>query len=134
MAKFTYRGKTIEELKAMSVEEFAKLLPSRQRKSIAKGMVQKKARLFEKIKKANDELAKGKMPKVLKVHRKDLIVLPSMVGLTFGIHTGKEFKNVEITQQMVGRYIGEFILTRQRVKHSAPGIGATRSSMFVPIK
>lgn len=134
MAKFTYRGKTIEELKAMSVEEFAKLIPSRQRKSIAKGMVQKKLGLFEKIKKANEELAKGNVPKIIKIHRKDLVILPSMVGLTFGVHTGKEFKNVEITQQMVGCYLGEFILTRQRVKHSAPGIGATRSSMFVPIK
>ncbi|MDD5417959.1 MAG: 30S ribosomal protein S19 [Candidatus Nanoarchaeia archaeon] len=132
--KFTYMGKSMEELKKMSLDEFTKVLDARARRSIKRGMLQKKSKLFEKINKYAKELEAGKNPKPIKVHRKDIIVIPSMVGLTFGVHTGKEFKNVLIIPQMLGHYLGEFVLTRKRVQHSAPGVGATRSSMFVPIK
>jgi len=35
---------------------------------------------------------------------------------------------------MVGHYLGEFAITRKRVKHTGPGVGATRSSKFMPLK
>ena len=57
-----------------------------------------------------------------------------MVGLTIGIYNGKEFLNVEITPDKLGHRLGEFALTRKKVQHSAPGVGATRGSTFVPIK
>ena len=41
---------------------------------------------------------------------------------------------VKITPEMLGHYFGEFAPTRQRVQHGDPGMGATRSSMFVPLK
>jgi small subunit ribosomal protein S19 len=63
-----------------------------------------------------------------------MIVLPEMVGLTFGIYNGKEFTEVTIQPEMMGCYFGEFAPTRKRVEHGDPGIGATRSYMFVPLK
>ena len=57
-----------------------------------------------------------------------------MVGKKVAIHNGKEFKEVEIRAEMIGHFLGEFALTRKIVKHSGPGVGATRSSKFMPLK
>ena len=50
------------------------------------------------------------------------------------VHNGKEFVIVNITPEMIGHYIGEFALTRKKVAHHAPGIGATRSSASLSVK
>ena len=63
-----------------------------------------------------------------------MVVFPDMVGAKVGIYNGKEFVQVEIQPEMMGHRLGEFSLTRKAPKHSGPGIGATRSSKFVPLK
>ena len=57
-----------------------------------------------------------------------------MVGKVVGVHNGKEFVDVKITAEMIGHYLGEFALTRKKVVHGSAGVGATRSSKFVPLK
>ena len=57
-----------------------------------------------------------------------------MIGTTIQIHSGKEFTSVEIVPEMVGHKLGEFVGTRKRVAHSAPGIGATRSSSSLSVR
>ena len=132
MAKkeFTYRGKTIEELKQMPIQEFTKLLKTRERRSLSRGFTDAQKRLIKKI----DATNQGKNKKAIKTHCRGMIILPSMVGLTIHIHTGKEFKAIEIQKEMVGHRLGEFAETRTRLKHSAPGIGATRSSAHQSVK
>jgi small subunit ribosomal protein S19 len=131
--KFTYRGYTLEELQKLSLEEFAKLLPSKQRRSLIrlfiKGTSPKHKKLLEKIRKAKE----GK-DKVIRTHLRDMVILPEMVGMKFGVHNGKEFVVVEIVPEMIGHRLGEFSQTRKKVVHGAPGIGATRSSLYVPLK
>jgi small subunit ribosomal protein S19 len=56
------------------------------------------------------------------------------VGKKVAIYNGKEFKEVEIKPEMIGHYLGEFAMTRRSVTHSGPGVGATRSSKFLPLK
>ena len=126
--KFTYRGKTLEELVEMNLEEFAKLLPSRQRRNLKHGFTKQQKKLLETIR-AN----KGR-EKFIRTHVRDMIILPEMIGAKIGIHNGREFKPVIIEDAMVGHYLGEFSHTRGKVKHSAPGLGATRSSKFVAQK
>lgn len=70
----------------------------------------------------------------LKTHARDMIILPEMVGVTISIHNGKEFVSVTITPEMIGYYLGEFAITNRPVRHGTPGIGASRSSMYVPLK
>jgi len=125
---FTCRGHTIEELQRMSLEELAELLPARQRRSLKRGLTEQQRKLLEKIRKN-----KGKN-KVIRTHVRDMIILPEMIGSVVAVHNGKEFVKVKITAEMVGHYLGEFALTRKKVEHSAPGIGATRSSKFISIK
>lgn len=128
--KFTYRGKTLEELKKMSVKEFAELVPSRKRRTILRGNTDPQKALMKKI----DLAIENKYKKPIKTHVKDIVILPKMVGLSIHIHNGKEFKEVPITEEMVGHFLGEFSITRQSIKHSAPGIGATRSSAHQSVK
>ena len=130
---FKYRGHTLEELQAMSLEEVIELLPSRQRRSLKRGFLPRQEKVLAKMEKIDIENNDGR-PEVIKTHCRDLIVLPNMVGYTFGIYNGKEFVEVTIKPEMIGCYFGEFAQTRSRVQHGDPGMGATRSSMFVPLK
>ncbi len=57
-----------------------------------------------------------------------------MVGVTINVFSGKEFTPVTITAEMIGHYVGEFVITNKRVTHGAPGVGASRSSLYVPLK
>jgi small subunit ribosomal protein S19 len=122
--EFTYRGKTLEELQAMSVNDFSELLPARQRRSLKRGLTDTKKIFLKKLERKNN----------VKTHCRDMIILPAMVGKTIRIHKGKEFVAIEIQPEMIGHFLGEFALTRNKVSHSAPGVGATRSSSAVSVR
>jgi len=131
--EFRYRGCTLEDLQAMSMDEFIRLLPSRQRRSLLRGLNQEQRILLESVRKAKETTNQGQKT-VVKTHARDMIILPEMVGVTLLIHNGKEFTAVEITPGMIGHFVGEFAITNKPVKHGTPGIGASRSSMYVPLK
>lgn len=126
--KFTFKGYELEDIKAMPIEKFAELLPARQRRSLRELSTSQK-KLLQKIKKVNE----GAEIRI-KTHSRDMVILPEMVGLTIEVHNGKAFHRVEIKPEMLGHYLGEFALTRKRVRHGSPGMGATRSSLYVPLK
>lgn len=128
-----YRGYTFEQLQSMSMDEFINLLPSRQRRSLHRGLTSEQRTLLEKIRKAKEAIRKGSNM-IVKTHVRDMTILPEMVGLTILVHNGKEFVSVEIKPEMIGNYLGEFAITNRPVKHGTPGIGASRSSMYVPLK
>ncbi len=130
MKKFTFRGKTTEEIEKLSLKEFIELLPARQRRSIKRGFTDSQKSLLEKIKKAKQ----GVWKKEIKTHVRDMIVLPEMLGLNIRIHNGKEFIPVNIIPEMLGHLFGEFVTTRKKVEHSAPGLGATKSSASIAVK
>lgn len=123
--EFTYRGKTIRDLKKLSLEEFAQLLPARQRRTINRGLGDEHKKILKKI---NDG------DTTIKTHLRDMIILPEMVGLNLEIHNGKSFEKVEVIPEMLGHYFGEYSFTRRRVSHGSAGVGATKSSKFVPLK
>lgn len=127
---FQYRGKPAEELEGMSLETLFKLFNSRQRRSLTRGITDGKRKLIEEIKAAKA----GKNTNPIKTHVRDLIVLPYMVGVTVNVYSGKEFQPVNIVPEMIGRYLGEYVITNKRVSHGAPGVGASRSSLYVPLK
>ncbi|WP_407413319.1 30S ribosomal protein S19 [Methanobrevibacter sp.] len=131
---FKYKGYTLEELQEMSLEEVMKLYPARQRRSLKRGFLPRQQKVLDKMRKLNKEGTKDGRPVVVRTHCRDMIVLPEMVGTTFGIYDGHNFVEVKITPEMLGHYFGEYAPTRQRVQHGDPGMGATRSSMFVPLK
>lgn len=89
-----------------------------------------KRKLREEIKLARE----GKLKGELKTHVRDMIILPDMIGLSVKVHNGKEFFAVNIRPEMIGHYLGEYAITNRRVQHGAPGVGASRSSLYVPLK
>ncbi len=127
MAKkeFTFKGKTIEEMKKLSLNELAQLLASRQRRTLKRGFTEQQKILLKKLRASE---------KNIETHCRDMIILPDMVGATVKVHQGREFVPVVIEPDMVGHCLGEFAMTRKKVAHSAPGIGATRSSASLSVK
>ncbi len=123
--EFTYRGLSVADMKKMDLNQVAALLPSRQRRKIKREFTAEQQKIVDAVKAGE---------KKIKTHQRDMIILPDMIGVTFEIHTGKEWKAVEVMPEMVGHYIGEFALTRKTVSHGSAGIGATRGSKYVPLK
>ncbi|MDI6720873.1 MAG: 30S ribosomal protein S19 [Candidatus Aenigmarchaeota archaeon] len=121
-------GKTIEELAEMNLEDLSKLLRAKERRALKRGMPRVHKKLLENIRRS-----RGK-DILIRTHARDMIILPEMTGAKIGVHNGHEFQMVIINEGMIGHRLGEFALTRKRVKHSSPGLGATRSSKFVPLK
>jgi len=129
--EFSYRGHTLEELQDMELEEVAELLPARQRRSIQRGLSAEKEQLIETASEAGEEETANDP---IRTHLRDMPVLPEFVDLTFAVHNGQSFERVRVEPEMIGHYLGEFQLTRTDVEHGQAGIGATRSSKFVPLK
>ena len=119
--EFTYKGKTIEELKALDVREFAKYLKSRQRRTVL--------RQFQEIEKfINRAKEKIEKKKPVKTHQRALVITPEMIGMKIQIYNGRDFVPVDVIGEMLGHRFGEFAPTRSRVKHGSAGVGATKGS------
>ena len=123
--EFTYRGYTMDDLLKMTLEELMPLLGTRVRRSLKRGLSIPQQKFLEHLRKTD---------KVIKTHTRDMVVLPEMVGRTIRVYDGKEFQQITLIPEMIGHYLGEFALTRKLVKHTGPGVGATRSSKFMPLK
>ncbi|MFH1420729.1 MAG: 30S ribosomal protein S19 [Candidatus Aenigmatarchaeota archaeon] len=128
MAKLEWKGKTIEELKAMTLEEFAKIASARARRNIKRGLSEQHKNLLKNVRAWKPD------GKPIRTHLRNMFIFPEMVDVRLAVYNGKTFVPVTPTIEMIGRYIGEFSQTRQKVTHSSPGFGATRSSKYVPLK
>ena len=132
--EFKFKGYSLEQLQSLSVESLLPVLNSRQRRSldkrVAKYMNDEKRKLREELK----LLREGKLKGQLKTHVRDMIILPDMIGLSISVHNGKEFSAIHIRPEMIGHYLGEYAITNKRVQHGSPGVGSSRSSLYVPLK
>ena len=132
--KYNYRGHDIGKLLSMNMDELSQQLRSRQRRRLRRKMGAKYGRFIKKLIDVKNETAPGEKPAAVKTHLRDCIVLPSMVQSIINVHNGKGYNSIEVKPEMIGYYLGEFGMTYKRVSHGKPGVGATHSSKFVPIK
>lgn len=123
--EFTYRGHTMEELLKMPLADIIELMPARARRTYIRGLNEEQQTFVDKLKRADGPV---------RTHRREIPVLPEFVGKTVMVYTGKEFAQVDIKPEMIGHALGEFAMTRRGVSHSGLGVGATRSSKFMPLK
>jgi len=128
--EYTYRGLSQKELESLSLDKLLQLFPARARRSLTRGINDNKRKLIEEMKAAKSGILKNP----INTHLRDVLILPTMVGVTLNVYSGKEFRPVTITTEMVGHYLGEYVITNKRVSHGAPGVGASRSSLYVPLK
>lgn len=125
--EFSYRGKTLDELKKMDTREFAKYLGADSRRTVLRHFD-----IIEKfIKKCRQRQAENKP---IRTHQRNLVIVPNMVGFGVQIHNGKDYVSIKIIPEMLGHRLGEFSATRKKVEHGAAGIGATRSSAALSVK
>ncbi|MGC8663302.1 MAG: 30S ribosomal protein S19 [Thermoplasmata archaeon] len=124
--EFTYRGYSLDDLVNMKLDELIPIMPSRARRSLQREWNSEQMKAFEELSDPDLE--------VVKTHVRDMVILPQFVGKRVQLHNGKEFQEFEIKPEMIGHFLGEFVLTRKEVRHSSPGVGATRSSKYVPLK
>merc|ERR1711964_965455 len=133
--KFYYRGIDLDSLMEISTEDFGNLVTARARRRLIKrGLTRKYYALNKKLRKAKKEAVQGEKPAVVRTHLRDAIVVPEMVGSQVGVYNVVTFNAVEIKPEMIGHYLGEFSITYKPVRHGRPGIGATNSSRFIPLK
>ncbi len=131
--KFHYRGHTLDDLKKMNMDQFIQLLPARARRSLKRGLPPRQKKLLERLRRSYRAKKRGK-DLLTRTHVRDMLVFPEMVGLKIGVYNGRSFEVVEVKPDMIGHYLGEFSLTRKKISHGSPGVGATRSSKYVPLK
>lgn len=126
MAKreFTYHGKKLEELKSMGLNKFMELIPSKERRKLKRGFNESEKILIDNLKSKDS----------VKTHCRDMVIIPEMLGKTIRVFNGKTFEQIIIAPEMLGHRLGEFSITRKRLAHSAPGIGATKSSASASVK
>ncbi|XP_043286709.1 40S ribosomal protein S15 [Venturia canescens] len=132
--KFTFRGVDLDQLLDMSHEQLMELMHARARRRFSHGLKRKPMALVKKLRKAKKEAQPNEKPEIVKTHLRNMIIVPEMVGSIVGVYNGKTFNQVEIKPEMIGHYLGEFSVTYKPVKHGRPGIGATHSSRFIPLK
>lgn len=109
-----YRGKKIANLKDVDIREFAKLVKSRARRALLRNYD-----VVEMFVKKCEEC--GAKKKFIKTHDRSIVIVPKMIGRTIGVHNGKEFMKVIVSEEMLGHRLGEFALTRKIAKHTSVG-------------
>merc|ERR1711915_900410 len=132
--KFTYRGVDLDQLLDMNNKGLMELFTCRIRRKFSRGLKRKPMALIKKLRKKKKEAPVNEKPDVVKTHLRNMVVVPEMTGSIVGVYNGKVFTQVEIKPEMIGHYLGEFSISYKPVKHGRPGIGATHSSRFIPLK
>ncbi|KAJ5075676.1 40S ribosomal protein S15 [Anaeramoeba ignava] len=132
--KYTYRGVELSDLQQMDLKQLTELIHARARRKLSRGLSRKHMSFLARCEKVKQGLQVGEKPKAVKTHLRNMIILPQMVGNIVGVYNGKEFISVDIKADMIGHYLGEFSITYKKVTHGKAGIGATRSSRFIPLK
>ncbi|XP_045216185.1 40S ribosomal protein S15-like [Mercenaria mercenaria] len=132
--KYAYRGVDLDQLLDMTSEQLTELFTCRIRRRFQRGLKRKPLALIKRLRKAKKEAPPLEKPEVVKTHLRNMVIVPEMIGSIVGVYNGKTFNQVEIKPEMIGHYLGEFSITYKPVKHGRPGIGATHSSRFIPLK
>eukprot|EP01083_Nonionella_stella_P157006 509081_1 len=132
--KFQYRGMDLETMLELTNEEFSKHVNARQRRRMNRGLQRKCNTLMTRLRKDMKAAPPGERPDGVKTHVRSMIIVPEMIGSVVGVYNGKTFNGIEIKPDMVGHYLGDFSITYKPVRHGRPGIGATNSSRFIPLK
>jgi small subunit ribosomal protein S19 len=124
--EFTYRGHTMDELLKLPFADIIELLPARARRTYIRGLNTEQEAFVRRLRAAEG--------RPVRTHRREIPILPEFVGKMVHVYNGKEFSPVAIKAEMIGHALGEFSMTRKSVRHSGLGVGATRSSKFMPLK
>eukprot|EP01083_Nonionella_stella_P082219 226936_1 len=132
--KYYFRGIEVHNLLDLQRAELMKLFTARIRRKFNRGLKPNTFKLMKRIRKAKKAAGEHEKPAIIKTHLRNTIVVPEMVASQIGVYNGMGYVLVEVKPDMVGHYLGEFAITYKPIRHGRPGIGATNSSRFIPLK
>ncbi|XP_044320290.1 40S ribosomal protein S15-like [Triticum aestivum] len=132
--KFSYRGFDLDAVLDMSADNLIQVLPARAHRRFYRGFKRNSLMLNRRLRKARMGAPAGEKPGAVKTHLRNMIIMPEMVGSQIAVYNGKTFNQIEIKPEMIGHHLAEFSISYKPVKHGRPGIGATHSSRFIPLK
>jgi len=124
----------IDELLNLSSKNLIEAFGARARRRFSRGLQQKPITLIQKLRRSKSIAKPNEKPPLILTHLRNMIIVPEMIGNLIGVYNGKTFTQVEIKPEMIGHYLGEFSITYKPIKHGRPGIGASSSSKYVPLK
>lgn len=132
---YTFRGKTLDDLRAMEIPEFLKLCGTKRRRYISRDFGIKHVHLIKKLQAAREAVkGPGERPALVKTHLRSMVILPQFVDNVIGIYNGHEFVEIQVKPEMIGHVLADFAMSKKIVKHSKAGVGATRSSSATSLK
>jgi small subunit ribosomal protein S15e len=132
--KFQYRGVDLDKMLDMKPDQVISMMPARLRRRFQRGLTRKHSTLLKKLRKAKRDVKPMEKPECIKTHLRNMPILPEMVGAMVAVYNGRHFNIVEIRPEMIGKYLAEFSITYKPTLHGRPGLGATHSSRFIPLK
>ncbi|CAI0556830.1 unnamed protein product [Linum tenue] len=109
----------------MPTDDLVKLFTARARRRFRRGLTRKPMALIKKLR---------EKPEPVRTHLRNMVIVPEMIGSVIGVYNGKTFNQIEIKPEMIGHYLAEFSISYKPVRHGKPGVGATHSSRFIPLK
>lgn len=130
--EFYYKGKSLEELINMPLSAFCELLPSKLRRHIKRGITKEENEVLEKVLSTQNNPEQSQ--ELIKTHERDMVIFPCMVSRTIAVHCGNGYQSFEVRPEMIGTRLKDYVMTRVICTHGKPGIGASASSKFVPLK
>eukprot|EP00455_Lapot_gusevi_P000048 TRINITY_DN1001_c0_g1_i2.p2 TRINITY_DN1001_c0_g1~~TRINITY_DN1001_c0_g1_i2.p2 ORF type:complete len:183 (-),score=89.01 TRINITY_DN1001_c0_g1_i2:420-905(-) len=132
--RYFYRGIEVHNLLDLSQQELLKLFHARARRRFKRGLSPAHINLIKRLRRAKKLGQEEGKPVVVKTHLRNMIIVPEMVASVVGVYNGASFTQVEIKPDMIGHYLAEFSISYKPVRHGRPGVGATSSSKFIPLK
>lgn len=132
---YTFRGKTLDDLRGMDIPDFIKLLNTHRQRYLSRSFGLQHIKFIKKLKAARAAVkGPGERPAVVRTHLRSMVVLPEFVDNVIGIYNGKEYVEIQIKPEMIGHVLADFSMSKKIVKHSKAGVGATRSSSATSLK
>mmetsp|Transcript_23476 Transcript_23476/g.32757 ORF Transcript_23476/g.32757 Transcript_23476/m.32757 type:complete len:152 (-) Transcript_23476:2395-2850(-) len=131
-----FKGVDLNNYKDGSIRFIFKVLTTRAKRKITRYIKTKNNKYLcqHGILDFLNKVFKRKNAQTFKTHVRNFIMIPLLLHKKISIYNGQAFSLVQTNVSMMGRYFGEFSLTYRPVKHGNPGIGATHSSRFIPLR
>ena len=130
-----YRGLSEEDLSTISTKDFIPYMNSTTRRRFKRGLSPEFKKLIRKVIKYKRRAKENdQTPKLIKTHLRDAIVLPCMLGMTFGIYNGREYIPFEADIPKLGCAFGWFGPTRKPVNHGKGAVQGSSEVHYIPYK
>merc|ERR1711973_87307 len=114
---YQYRGIECGELATRPLQDVFALMNSRKRRRATRGLTEAEVRFYNKCQEAVRNCVPGEKPAVVRTMKRNIIVVPQMIGSIVQVYNGMKFVTIEIKPEMISLYLGEMAVSKKTVNH-----------------